>query len=292
LEVVVVVDGPDPATVETLESLHDPRLRIVALAENVGGNEARNTGVREAKGEWIALLDDDDEWMPEKLEKQMELASSTVGKDAVIVTLYFDSHGDYRILQPRRFPVPGQSISEYLFCSVPFWGWRQSFLPTATWLISKRFLLDVPFSRGVRSNQDTDWLLRAIHNPSTQIVAVHEPLVVYHCDDDRPRVSQGRNADYSRDWALTNRDLFVPCALSYFLVTVCLPAAVNARSGNKAYFGLVRDCWRHGQISWKIVWLVFRTVILFPLVKRLGFRSFFRGIACLLRGGSTEMEMQ
>ena len=51
LEIVVVVYGPNPDTVKILQDLQEPRLRIVALAENVGVSEARNIGVRNAKGE-------------------------------------------------------------------------------------------------------------------------------------------------------------------------------------------------------------------------------------------------
>src|ERR1700744_4710601 len=67
LEVVVVVDGPDAATALALQEFHDPRIRCIELQQNVGGSEARNVGIREAQGTWIALLDDDDEWLPTKL---------------------------------------------------------------------------------------------------------------------------------------------------------------------------------------------------------------------------------
>ena len=50
LEVVVVVDGPDPATVEALQALKEPRLRIVALEENV--RRQRGAQHRSARGEW------------------------------------------------------------------------------------------------------------------------------------------------------------------------------------------------------------------------------------------------
>ena len=71
LEVIVVMDGPDPETLNRLNRLHEPRLQVIALPSSVGGAEARNIGVRSARGDWIAFLDDDDEWLPEKIARQM-----------------------------------------------------------------------------------------------------------------------------------------------------------------------------------------------------------------------------
>src|ERR1041385_5815082 len=68
LEVIVVIDGPDDATRDALTAIDDPRLRVVQLPENVGLSSALNAGIREASGRWVALLDDDDEWFPRKLE--------------------------------------------------------------------------------------------------------------------------------------------------------------------------------------------------------------------------------
>jgi len=116
LEVVVVIDGPDPDTRAALEAIQDPRVRIVALETNAGGSEARNVGVREARGKWIALLDDDDEWYPAKIEKQFALAETLPGKRVVVACQYYDTQGETQLLRPRRFPKPSQPISD--FCTL------------------------------------------------------------------------------------------------------------------------------------------------------------------------------
>ena len=74
LEVIVVVDGPDPDTVAVLKTVDDPRLRVIQNPRSLTAAGARNAGIDLAKGEWIAFLDDDDEWMPEKLTKQLAYA--------------------------------------------------------------------------------------------------------------------------------------------------------------------------------------------------------------------------
>src|SRR5271169_1867385 len=75
LEVIVVVDGPDPDTIAILQTIDDPRLRVIINARSLTAAGARNAGMDHAKGEWIAFLDDDDEWLPEKLAKQMAYAA-------------------------------------------------------------------------------------------------------------------------------------------------------------------------------------------------------------------------
>ena len=83
LEIVVVIDGQDPLTTAALADIRDDRLRWIEVKETVGGSEARNIGIRNATGNWVALLDDDDEWLPTKLEEQMdEMGLSEAEKNA------------------------------------------------------------------------------------------------------------------------------------------------------------------------------------------------------------------
>lgn len=70
-ELVVVDDGSTDDTLAAARSVADPRLRVVAAPRNMGAAGARNLGVTEARGTWIAFQDSDDEWLPEKLAKQM-----------------------------------------------------------------------------------------------------------------------------------------------------------------------------------------------------------------------------
>lgn len=66
-EIVIVNDGSIDNSVAVIEALSDPRIRLINQA-NAGVSAARNKGIEEAKGEYVALLDADDEWKPEYLE--------------------------------------------------------------------------------------------------------------------------------------------------------------------------------------------------------------------------------
>ncbi len=67
----VVDDGSTDETLHFLRSLQDPRIRIISSTENRGVSSSRNLGIRSGEAPYIALLDSDDEWKPEKLQLQM-----------------------------------------------------------------------------------------------------------------------------------------------------------------------------------------------------------------------------
>ena len=72
VEVVVIDDGSTDNTRSLLERRYGEKVRYF-YQENKGIAAARNTGIRESSGDYIAFLDSDDYWVPEKLERQMEL---------------------------------------------------------------------------------------------------------------------------------------------------------------------------------------------------------------------------
>lgn len=71
-EMVVVDDGSTDGTVDILDGYEDERVDVLTHKENKGGAAARNTGVRHTNGDYVAFLDADDEWMPEKLQIQID----------------------------------------------------------------------------------------------------------------------------------------------------------------------------------------------------------------------------
>ena len=75
-EIIIVDDGSQDGTIEVISTILDPRIKIIHHPQNLGEAEARNTAVKSASGKYIAFLDSDDEWLPEKLSKQMQVIRS------------------------------------------------------------------------------------------------------------------------------------------------------------------------------------------------------------------------
>ncbi|WP_296400675.1 glycosyltransferase family 2 protein [Acidaminococcus timonensis] len=70
---LLIIDDCSPETMKDIaDSFHDERIKYIRLLKNSGVAAARNMGISQAKGRYIAFLDSDDFWLPEKLEKQLQ----------------------------------------------------------------------------------------------------------------------------------------------------------------------------------------------------------------------------
>jgi glycosyltransferase involved in cell wall biosynthesis len=76
LEVIVVDDGSSDDTAAVVAGLGDPRVRVVRHEISQGPSAARNRGAAEARGRWVAFIDDDDLWAPDKLARQVQAAQA------------------------------------------------------------------------------------------------------------------------------------------------------------------------------------------------------------------------
>ena len=71
-ELIVINDNSLDDTINVINTFKDSRIQCISHKKNRGAPAARNTGINKSRGEYIAFLDDDDEWLPEKLEIQLE----------------------------------------------------------------------------------------------------------------------------------------------------------------------------------------------------------------------------
>jgi len=111
-EVIVVDDGSTDNTKDLLE----PYLHRISYLykENGGPASARNTGVNNAKGEYIAFLDADDLWMPEKLARQMDVFNQdkSIG---LVHTQYLNFENSFDRLLLKEMPANNGNASGYVF---------------------------------------------------------------------------------------------------------------------------------------------------------------------------------
>lgn len=171
-ECIVVDDGSTDGTVEAVESFQDPRVRCVRLATNGGVSRARNEGIQVARGELVAFLDSDDEWLPRKLE--LQVARLRESEDARTTVAYCAAYkyDEFR----NRMGIHGGAIYEGDVFDPLLTGW---YPPTASLFIVKRSsLLDVGgFDEGLACAEDYDLWLR-LAQAANHFAAVSEVLLV------------------------------------------------------------------------------------------------------------------
>ena len=108
-EIVVVINGPDnPSTPQTFETATLTGCRVIRV-ERAGIAVALNAGIAAAQGEWIAFLDDDDLWEPNRLETELQFADAARADVIFCNIVKFDATRS--ALEPPLRPPPGMSIA-------------------------------------------------------------------------------------------------------------------------------------------------------------------------------------
>jgi glycosyltransferase involved in cell wall biosynthesis len=179
---VVVVDDASEDFAElraVVDGFNDPRVWMVRHDSNQGGGAARNTGVRVARGQYIAFLDSDDEWVAPKLQVQIDHMARLAGDQWLVFCQSWvhtiQENRPNASVMPRRPLEEGERISNYLFVGR---GWLQ----TSSMLLPRELALKVPFNPALRRHQDYDLLLR-LEAEGCRFSMVTEPLVVVHWED-------------------------------------------------------------------------------------------------------------
>ena len=184
-EIIIIDDGSSDNTREIVHKLikNNPTFKIEYLkhANNKGGQAARNSGIRKAKGDWIAFLDSDDEWLPNRLSRCLE----TANKDRVKV-VHADGYihvGDERPLKKRKVnKFKGYCYSKLLTSSGPMFP---------TLLVSKECFKKIGYlDECIVAHQEWDTSIRLAKY--YKFGFVDEPLFIWHQEGHRTISSKSR----------------------------------------------------------------------------------------------------
>lgn len=116
LELIIVDDASTDNTIEVIAGIEDSRMRFIKHDINKGGGAARNTGIKVAKGDFIAFQDSDDEWMLKKLETQVNLLLSHEVDFGVVYSKFIWVCGDKEeiVPRPKDGPLEGDILRSLL----------------------------------------------------------------------------------------------------------------------------------------------------------------------------------
>lgn len=181
MEILIVDDGSSDDTKAVVADLRaeDPRIRLVEHVKNAGEAAARNTGLREAQGRYIAFLDSDDIWLEGKLKRQYALLQEAEGTYQAVVCNYEsiwpdgtkrrDNHWHFnKPITARNLLINGCGIGLGLNVMME----REAALATGV------------FDETMKLYVDLDWICRFLK--SYRMAAINEMFSVYRKADFRP----------------------------------------------------------------------------------------------------------
>lgn len=173
IEIIIVNDNnpENPYNNEIdrgLVSLNDKRIKYIKHGINKGACRARNTGIYNSNGEFIAFLDDDDEWLSRKLEKQIEKFKDK--ETGMVYCSYYINRNREKILHNKSKETKS-FFDELLY---------RNFIGTLSSIVIRRnVIFDVGlFDPNLPASQDYDLYLRVAKKYKVDFV--NEPLLLYH----------------------------------------------------------------------------------------------------------------
>jgi glycosyltransferase involved in cell wall biosynthesis len=175
-ELIIVDDGSTDGTGDVVTGFNDERIRYIRCEENRGEAAARNMGIKAARCDCIAYQDSDDEWLPEKLARQMELLENAPPEVGVIYTGFWKTENHRKIYIPFSWvnQKNGDIYKELL---------KGNFIGSPVVLIKKECFDSAGlFDERLRNLVDWEMWLRISRRYHFR--CVDEPLAVAHYDAD------------------------------------------------------------------------------------------------------------
>jgi len=170
-EIIIVDDASTDETPEVINSFQDRRIVSIRHDVNKGESASRNAGVKMAKGEFIAFLDDDDQWLPQKLELQVGMLQKGNGKLGGVYTGFYKWDIEREQIIGKRVPEKRGDIADDMF--VQNWVGTPS-----TVVVKKKCLKDVgEFDETLVFGPDYDMWIRIAQKYEFDYIAA--PLVKY-----------------------------------------------------------------------------------------------------------------
>lgn len=166
IEVIVVDDGSADRTAEIAEAIGNKRVRVIGQA-NAGPAAARNQGIRESRGEFIAFLDADDQWIPAHLSSCLKMFLNQPKVGAVYSLI------DHRLQNGRE--IYGDRWERNRLFERVFWPSAR--MVTSGVVLRRRVFDEVGiFDKSLRSREDMDLFIRA--GEKYEVIEIPKPLVI------------------------------------------------------------------------------------------------------------------
>lgn len=194
-EVVIVDDASSDSLEDALQDFReDPRIRTIRHEINKGVSAARNTGISNSRGDYVAFLDSDDYWLPAKLERQVAAAGRAPdpGRVICLAKTRILMPGGWTRVRPIRMPGEDESLARFLYG-------EGGFAQCSSFFVSSCLAREVKFRENMRQYEDHLFLIEA-QARGGRLVTVDEELAVWVNDARPDRLSSADSVARAREF--------------------------------------------------------------------------------------------
>lgn len=172
-EIIVSNDASTDQTVALLGEINEPRLKVIS-AENGGVSAARNRGIAVAEGEFIAFLDADDLWEPDKLRLQVEALRANPKAGLAYSWFYHWNYAVHKSAEIKLLMCPS-ATGPNAYCTIA----EENVVGSGSNIFVRRIVLDAVggFDETLTHGEDWEFCFRVALN--WEVVLVPQPLVYY-----------------------------------------------------------------------------------------------------------------
>ncbi|WP_155010343.1 glycosyltransferase family 2 protein [Priestia megaterium] len=215
IEVLIIDDASTDGTKDVIKNISDVRVKYFVLKENTKGTLPRNFGIEKSTGEYIAFLDSDDEWFPNKLELQLDYIKSHETESDPILCF---TNANILINKKKTIKVKNEKcfleddIVNYIFE-------KNNFVQTSTFMIRAEIAKQVQFDSTLTKHQDYDFCIR-LQNKGVKFLLLEKNLTLYYSDINSNQISSFsvEKIKTSMEWFNKNEKYFNENSKRMFII--------------------------------------------------------------------------
>ncbi|MEZ8120608.1 glycosyltransferase family 2 protein [Vibrio splendidus] len=259
-EIIVVDDhSSDIEDLERiLERYNDIRIKLIKHSSNRFGGAARNTGIKCARGKWIAFLDSDDIWFSNKLEVAYDFLSksdpNTVFYSRLVKGFIDEKNGS---VLPKN-GIGKLKVSDYIFLN-------NGLIQTSSICLSKELASVTMFNESLIRHQDYDFCLRLEENGAS--FKFYDKPLLHWVQDGSSVQSKGATSVFCSNWIENYKQYFSERSYIGYKVKVLIPILVSEKKIDSALSIIKKSSTTNAYLFFMSICILFKGLVKLLLVK-------------------------